>query len=167
MFLKKELLKYEENVKFLGITFDSQLTFETHIQDIAQRARKRLNLLKAIRGQKWGAKSEILLYTYRSFIRPLLEYSCILFAHASDKLLKKIQAIETEAIKIAFDLAPWTLNYWCYTMIDFMPILERLKLLSKQFLDKNVSEPLIKPLIDNAKPNMNGKHGPIYKTLNW
>ena len=135
--------------------------------DIVQRARKRLNLLKAIRGTHWGANSEVILYTYRTFVRPLFDYSCILFAHASDDLLKKIRAIETEAIKIAFNLAPWITNYFCYSLINFMPILERLKHLGKQFILKNKDDILKKPLIQNAKPCMNGKHGPIYKILNW
>ena len=58
--------------------------------------------MKALRGQSWGANPTILLYTYKVFIRPLLEYDSILFAHCEESLLKKIQAIETEAIKLAF-----------------------------------------------------------------
>ena len=58
---------------------------------------------------------------YKSFIRPAIEYSCLLFAHAEENLLRKIQSIETEAKKIAYDLAPWTSNYWCYTKIEFTP----------------------------------------------
>ena len=71
------------------------------------------------------------------FIRPILEYSCVLFEHVDQKLLNKIQAIETEAIKIAHNIAPWTSNYWCYSYINFTPVLERLKNLAKKFLDKN------------------------------
>ena len=131
------------------------------------RARIRLNLLKALTGRSWGAKSEIILYTYRTFIRPLLEYGCILFAHADSSLLKRIQAVETEAIKIAFDLAPWTTNYWCYTKITFDPILERLKTLGKKFVNNNLNDPLIKPLIKNIKPSQIGKHSPLFKIINW
>ena len=35
-----------------------------------------------------------------------LEYSAILFAHSDEKMLNKIQAVETQAIKIAFRLTP-------------------------------------------------------------
>ena len=87
--------------------------------------------------------------------------------HANDSLLKKIQAVETTAIKLAFDLAPWTTNYWTYTMIQFTPILERLKQLGNKFINKNRYEALIKPLIDNASPGAMGLHSPIFKLLNW
>ena len=167
IFLKNELVKYEESVKFLGVIFDKKLTFEEHILDVVRRAHKRMNLLKALKGRGWGASSETILHTYRTFIRPILEYSCILFAHASNNLLKKIQAVETTAIKLAFDLAPWTTNYWTYTKIDFTPILDRLKNLGIKFINQNRNEPLMKPLIDNARPSDLGKHSPIFKLLNW
>ena len=131
------------------------------------RCRKRLNLIKALRGKSWGAHPQTLLYTYKVFIRPLLEYGCILFAHSDTDLLKKIQAIETEAIKIAFHLPPWSSNYWCYKMLDFENILERIKKLGKSFINKNLEDNLIKPLIKDAKASMNGQHSPVYKILNW
>ena len=87
--------------------------------------------------------------------------------YASEDLLKKIQSVETTAIKIAFDLAPWTTNYWTYTKIKFTPILERLKDVSTKFINKNKNEILLKPLIDNIRPGALGKHSPIYKCLNW
>ena len=160
-------MKYEETVKFLGVTFDRKLTFEEHILDIVRRAHKRMNLLKALKGTWWGATSETIMYTYRTYIRPILEYSCVLFAHASDSLLNKIQAVETTAIKLAFDLAPWTTNYWTYTKIQFTPILDRIKQQGRNFFNQNRNEPLIKPLIDNAQPSTLGIHSPIYKLLNW
>ena len=129
--------------------------------------KKRLNLIKAIRGQSWGAHPSTILYTYKVFIRPLLEYGCILFTHANKNLLKKIEAIEIEAIKIAFRLPPWSMHHWCYSFVNFEPILERMKTLSKNFIKKNKEDSLIKPLIEASKPSMNGLHSPIYKILNW
>ena len=130
-------------------------------------SKKKLNLLKALRGRSWGASPETILHSYRSYIRPLLEYSCILFAHADKQLQTKIQSIETEAIKIAFNLPPWTSNYWCYTQINFTPILSRMKSLSKDFLDKNRKDQLISELINNSKHSNLGLHSPVFKALNW
>ena len=167
IYLKNELLKYEDEAKFLGVTFDSKLSFKNHIEDIIKRSRKKLNLLKALRGRTWGANPETILHSYRSYIRPLLEYSCILFAHADKQLQTKIQSIETEAIKIAFNLAPWTSNYWCYTKITFTPVLSRMKSLSKDFLDKKRKDQLISELINNSKHSNLGLHSPVFKALNW
>ena len=131
------------------------------------RSKKRLNLLKALKGRTWGANPETILYTYKVFVRPILEYSCVLFAHVEQKLLNKIQAIETEAIKIAFHIAPWTSNHWCYSLVDFTPILERIKNLAKKFLDTNNKDELISDLIDSSKASSQGNHSPVYKALNW
>ena len=167
IYLKNEILEYERKVKFLGITFDDKLTFEEHIIDVYERCQTRLNLLKAISGRTWGANSETLMYTYRTFIRPLIEYGCVLFAHSKYDLLLKLQAIETKAIKIAYDLPPWTTNYWCYTLINFPPILDRIKTQAKKFVQANVSDFVLKPYIDENKPSINGNHSAIYKALNW
>ena len=167
LWLRGELLQYKKTLKFLGITFDQKLTFKDHIEDIVSRCRKRLNMLKAVRGTNWGADRNTIIYTYKGFIRPLLEYGCVLFAHADPTLLKKIQAVETEAIKIAFRLPPWSTNHWCYSLVNFEKILDRLKSLGKRFVEINKEDSLIKPYIDASKPSMNGKHSPIYKILNW
>ena len=127
----------------MPIAFE-KMTFENHIEDIVTRANKRLNLLKAIRGQKWGASPETLLYTYRTYVRPILEYGCILYSHEKENLLKKIQAIEVKAIKIAFRLPPWATNTWCYNLINFDKILDRLKKQAKSFLTKHSSDHLMK-----------------------
>ena len=128
---------------------------------------KRLNLLKALRGQSWGASPETLMYSFRTYIRPLLEYSCILFAHSNTNLLKKIQNIETQAIKIAYRLAPWATNTSCYNLINFPKINDRLKSLAKNFVNNNKEDDLIQPLIMNIKPSMTGHHSPLYKAIKF
>ena len=141
--------------------------FKEHIEDVHNRCLNRLNLLKALCGKSWGANPEIILYTYRTFIRPIMEYGCPLFAYCNSELLNKLQSIETRAIKIAFDLPPWTTNYWCYQQVKFTPILDRIKMLAKDFLNKNKEDFLLKPYIEDCKPALNGNHSPIYKALKW
>ena len=167
LWLQGELLKYKKEFKFLGITFEENLSYEAHIKKMIIKCKKRLNLLKAIRGKDWGASPNTILYTYKSYIRPILEYGCTLFAYAKDNLLKKIKAIETEAIKIAFRLPPWTLNSWCYKYVNFENILTRLKTKAKSFLDKHSKDELIQPLIDSAKASVTGQHSAVYKILEW
>ena len=109
--------------------------------------------MKALKGQTWGANPETILYSYRTYVRPLLEYSCILFANASEQLFKKIQAVETTAIKIAYRLTPWATNTYCYSLVNFETILNRTKSLSKQFLKKNKDDELMKPCLLYTSPS--------------
>ena len=147
--------------KFLGVTLDDKLSLKYHIEEIVSKCKKRLNLLKALCGKNWGATPETILYTYRCYIRPVLEYSSILFAYAEESLLKSIQAVETLAIKIAHRLPPWTTNHFCYSYVTFEKITDRIKKLAKDFLNKNANDVLIKPLIDAAKPSINGQHSAV------
>ena len=167
LYLRNELLKFEKEAKFLGVLFDEKLSFENHILEMTNKCKKRLNLLKSMCVTNWGENTETILYSYRTFIRPVLEYGAALYAYADQSLLDKIQAIETTAIKIAFDLPPWTLNYWCYQQINFTPILDRLQSLAKSFIQKNKRDFLIQPLIDEARPSINGNHSSVFKILNW
>ena len=167
LWLKNEQIKFKKEFKFLGVTFDEKLTFKPHIENIISRAKKRLNLLKTIRGKDWGASPATLMNTYKSYVRPILEYSSILFAHSDYDTLKRIQAVETEAIKIAFRLPPWTTNFWCYKYSKIEKVLDRLKAQSKKFLDSNSKDELIIPLIENSKMSTIGQHSAVYKTLNW
>ena len=106
------------------------------------------------------------MYTYKTYIWPIIEYGSILFAHADYKLLKKIQAIETSAIKIAHRLPPWTTSFWCYQMVNFDNILDRNKSKAKNVINTNSNDELIKPLIGKAKPSNIGFHSDIDKALN-
>ena len=52
-------LPYAEEIKFLGMIFDSKLTWAKHIDELKLRVKKPLNLLKVIFGFDWGADKKI------------------------------------------------------------------------------------------------------------
>jgi len=53
-----ESVKVENKVKFLGTIFESQLNWNSHVSYIVDKCKKRLNLLRAISGNKWGANKK-------------------------------------------------------------------------------------------------------------
>ena len=92
-------IKTVDSTKFLGVIFDKRLTWEKHIQYITSRAKKRLNLLKSLSGTKWGAATKALLTLYRSLIRPILDYADIAYDSARNSHLKKLDLIQSAALK--------------------------------------------------------------------
>jgi len=50
-----ESVKVENKAKFLCIIFDSKLSWNDHVIYIVDKCKRRLNLLRAISGNKWGA----------------------------------------------------------------------------------------------------------------
>ena len=89
-----EKVDVTNKAKFLGVTFDSTLSFTFNVDDIAARSKKRINLLKAVTGTNWGANSTTILTLYKQFVRPVLEYGfqaiCIMPAYYQE-FLQKIQ----------------------------------------------------------------------------
>jgi len=51
-------LQYEKNVKFLGMMFDSRLTWNDHAQYIANRCTTPLKLMRCITGKSWGMEKK-------------------------------------------------------------------------------------------------------------
>ena len=55
--------------KFLGLIFDSKLSFITHITSLKSRCTKSLDLIKVLSNTTWGADRMVLLRLYRALIR--------------------------------------------------------------------------------------------------
>jgi len=51
--LKDEIIPYNQNPKFLGITFDESLNFKVHTENFLKRALKRLNVMKIFIHRSW------------------------------------------------------------------------------------------------------------------
>src|ERR1043165_3490726 len=61
-------LSYKDSVKFLGVIFDRYLTWSEHIRYVADRCKKRLNLMRAIAGSQ-DRKSTRLNSSHVAFYR--------------------------------------------------------------------------------------------------
>ena len=95
--------------KYLGMTLDSKLSFGSHIDDIRNRCLRRLNILRCISGQKWGADRKTLLSLYTSLIRSILEYNAFLFDNINETRKASLEAVQNEAVRIitgAFRTSP-------------------------------------------------------------
>ena len=95
--------------KFLGVVFDSKLSFIPHIKYIKNKGLKALNLLKTVSRMDWGADQEVLLRLYRSHIRSKLDYACIVYGSARPSYIKSLDTIHNQGIRIclgAFRTSP-------------------------------------------------------------
>src|SRR6218665_1096789 len=58
-----------------------------------EKCKKRLNLLRAIRGYGWGACKKTLLTIYRTLIRSILDYGDVAYSSACKSYLDKLSCI--------------------------------------------------------------------------
>ena len=87
--------------KFLGLLFDSKLSFIPHINYLSNKCQKALNLLRVVSSMDWGADKKVLLRLYRSLIRSKLDYGCVVYGSARQSYLRKLDSIHNQGLRLA------------------------------------------------------------------
>ena len=98
--LKGSILPIEEEVKLLGMIFDSRLTWSKHIDQLKLKVKKSLNILKVVSGFNWGADKKSLLKLYRSLCRSKLDYGCQIYSSACKSKLKQLDVVHNMGLRI-------------------------------------------------------------------
>ena len=71
-----DLLSYYPQIKFLGITFDSRMTFK-HFEEILDRCTKKIYHLRILVNKKWGPSLTTILQIYKQYVTPIFEYGIV------------------------------------------------------------------------------------------
>ena len=91
-------------MKFLGITFDSKLTFQNHFEEILGRCNTRYQCVRLTVNKKWGPSPSTILQIYKQCIRPIFEYGPLSIITTSDTIISKIQWLQNKFIRLALRL---------------------------------------------------------------
>ena len=102
MFLKLNgtPIKFQNHVKFLGLIFDKNLTWNKHISYIEERCKPILNLLRYVKANDFGMNTDTLLVLYRSLLRSILDYGCQVYNSASPALKSRLDRIQYQGLRI-------------------------------------------------------------------
>ena len=87
-----ETLKIYPQVKFLGITFDFQLNFKKHFEEIQDRFISRYHCLRLLVCKKWGPSPATIIQIYKQCIRPIFEYGSLSTITALENIINKNSA---------------------------------------------------------------------------
>ena len=90
----------ESKIKLLGVTFDTHLTFNSHIRSVALRANSRLYLLRRTAPILSPRHREIM---YKGFVCPLLEYAPLVWMGSSMTSLAQLDRVQRRALHIISD----------------------------------------------------------------
>ena len=135
VFVNGTQLPLNKTPKILGVVHDTMYTFSHHCKYVADRARQRNNVLKAMAGATWGQDKETLQMTYRAIGKPLIEYAAPAWSPTiGDTSLKKLQVVENEALRIATGCHRMTPIDHLHQETRILPVKEHMAMLSKQFL---------------------------------
>ena len=99
--LYKKPIEFVKETKFLGLIWDSKLTFEPHIRNLKARCYKAMNILKVLATTGWGADSTTMMKLYRSLIRSKIDYGSIVYGSAANSVLDKLDPAHNQGIRLS------------------------------------------------------------------
>lgn len=101
IYLNGQLLPVKTEHKFLGLIFDSRLSFTPHLKHLKLKCLKAMNVLKILAHMKWGTDKKCLLHLYKSLVLSRLDYGCVVYGSASSTALKMLDPIHNLGIRLA------------------------------------------------------------------
>ena len=90
--------------EFLGVIFDSYLTWEPQTAKIVSKAYSRINLLRVVSGLSRKKNPSLLVKLYSSIILPVFEYCSICIVSAADCHIQKLQVLQNQALRSVLNL---------------------------------------------------------------
>ena len=81
-------------MKILGMVFDNNFAWDSHIDEVCKKANQRFHFLRQLRPLVTPSE---LHQIYTASIRSLLEYACPVFVGLNSKLSKRLQRIDRRA----------------------------------------------------------------------
>ncbi|GFV51147.1 probable RNA-directed DNA polymerase from transposon X-element [Trichonephila clavipes] len=113
---------------YLGVTSDPELRFSKHIEETANKALGKLNILRKLSGTSWGSRPQTLKSTFCSVIRPVLEYATPIWTPASISVKRKLDSVQHRAAKIIIGAVSSTNNEKAEQECGLPPLESRRKL---------------------------------------
>jgi exonuclease III len=139
LIINRDVIPKNNTVQYLGITVSSTCTLHADLKATLKKARNRANLLYKIRGRLRGCAPETLLYTYNSFIRPVIEYRALLYSTLPKRAAFKIYSFERHILRDMFRLHRQHPSNTLYDATKTTPISERLTLHQARYVERTLN----------------------------
>ncbi|XP_026471577.1 uncharacterized protein LOC113375843 [Ctenocephalides felis] len=88
------------SIKILGVTFDKNMSFQTHIREVVKKSEKGLNIIKRLSGTKWGAHPTSLISVYKAIVRSHIDYGCQIYGGLSSKNQYTLDMVQFSALRL-------------------------------------------------------------------
>ena len=148
-----ETLKVHLQVKFLGITFDSQLTFKKHFKDILDRCNTRYHRLRLLANKKWGPSTSTLIQIYKQCVQPVFEYGSLSTITTSDYIISKIQRIQNKFIRATLRLPKYICSELLHDSSGLPYVKHRLLSCTSKSLDRIAQNPPVEESVSSNRLN--------------
>jgi hypothetical protein len=118
------IIEFSNQVKYLGLTLTSDLSWSTHINNKIKSCKWKLMQLRAAVGIRWGPRPDLMAWAYKGIILPVLTYGALVWAHRKipDYLVSRLTKLNRLA---AMGLGPMRRNSptaGLEIILDFQPL---------------------------------------------
>ena len=145
-----ETLKVHPQVKFLGIAFDSQLSFKKHFEDILDRCNARYHCLRLLANKKWGPSPSTLIQICKQCFRRIFEYGSL----STITTLDYISSAKFSGSKISLSGLPFVYQNTSCSMTSGLPyVKDRLLSCASKSLDRIAQNTLVQETISCNRLN--------------
>lgn len=131
-------LTLTDEITYLGMKFNRTLNWNSDLNFILGKIRNRSNLLSALRGRIRGCDPKTLQHTYKTFIRPLIDYRAPLYCTLKPTQLKQIAACERHILRKIHRLHYRHPSNLTIQHANITPITDRLTKLQTTFTSRRV-----------------------------
>ena len=90
--------------RFLGVYFDTKLSWKHHINELINKNQKSINVLRMISSLRWGADPEVSLLFYRSTIKSAIDYGSLAYGGAYESQLRKLDVLHNKCLRLCIGL---------------------------------------------------------------
>lgn len=102
--ISNNAIPWVQNLKVLGITFSHNLSFKNHFHQTGAKALKRMNYLKALGGNFWGASRSQVTNLTNTCIRSILDYGSQVTSFASKTDFNQLEIISNHIARFSTGL---------------------------------------------------------------
>jgi ribonuclease HI len=109
LYLNGQPIPVVKETKFLGVIFDSKLSFIPHLKHLRSKCKNSLNLLNIVSHRDWGGDTEVLLRLYKHLVRAKLDYGSVVYGSARNSYLSMLDPIQNQSLRLclgAFRTSP-------------------------------------------------------------
>ena len=117
-------LKWSHETKYLGVTFDNQLSFKQHIDNKIAAAKRKLMLLGNVFRNTWGPSPAATKWAYTGIVRPALAYGSIVWADKTlnDQVKRRLSSLQRLALLQIAPVRKSTPTAALELLYDIMPL---------------------------------------------
>lgn len=136
--LDNNRVEYVRDYRYLGVRLKDSLNFTTFAQEQANKADKKLNIIRAIGGIKMGSHPSIMLMAYKAIVRSQMDFGIFLLNENNNRHWEKYESIQARAAKYSLGLMASAPNNFANFEAGLPPIKLRSKYLTNRMAAKQI-----------------------------